>query len=189
MGIPLLVLLLYSVIRYERESSRRSADLAAMNREALTDAITGLGNQRAFHSDLAKELARASPRAYPLTVAVIDIDDFKVINDSYGHARGDSVLRQIAELMSNIRSEDRGYRVGGDEFAFIMPDTDLQSVSEVMDRFRTLVAETANAVTISIGLSGSTRGFASAPQTCTAQPTQHSTRRSARARIGSPLTR
>lgn len=106
-----------------------------MNREALTDAITGLGNQRAFHSDLAKELARASPRAYPLTVAVIDIDDFKVINDSYGHARGDSVLRQIAELMSNIRSEDRGYRVGGDEFAFIMPDTDLQSVSEVMTDF------------------------------------------------------
>ncbi len=151
--LPLLIILLLLVARYELRDAAAVAKLNALGPAASTDALTGLGNYRAFQSDIRREVARVSRRARPLSIAMIDIDDFKVINDSYGHAHGDYVLVKIGELMSHVRSEDRSYRLGGDEFSVIMPDTDVRAALDVMDRLRHLVIETMEGVTISVGVS------------------------------------
>jgi diguanylate cyclase (GGDEF)-like protein len=91
--------------------------------EALTDGLTGLPNRRAFDRDLAHEMARARRTSTPTTVAVIDLDHLKEVNDRHGHAAGDQVLSQMADaLRAACRRSDRAYRIGGDEFALLLSD-------------------------------------------------------------------
>lgn len=91
--------------------------------EALTDPLTGIGNRRAFEIDLARETARARRHRRPLTLAVIDVDGLKKLNDAAGHQAGDDALRAMAgALHSTARVEDGTYRIGGDEFALLLVD-------------------------------------------------------------------
>ena len=88
------------------------------------DALTGLHNRRYFHETLAREVARAHRYDRPLALAVLDLDDFKAINDRIGHLAGDAVLAEAAERVRDVvRSADVACRVGGDEFAIILPES------------------------------------------------------------------
>jgi len=121
---------------------------------ALTDSLTGLPNRRAFEELARRELARADRVGSPFALALIDIDDFKLINDQLGHAGGDLVLRRFAAAASRtLRSTDVAARVGGDEFAVILPDVDARSAVAVLERFRTvLLHEPEGPTGCSIGL-------------------------------------
>jgi diguanylate cyclase (GGDEF)-like protein len=90
---------------------------------ALTDPLTGLGNRRSFEQDLHREVARISRSHARLTVGLLDLDGLKQINDTLGHPAGDQQLRHLANsIVSATRASDRGYRIGGDEFAIILVD-------------------------------------------------------------------
>ncbi|TIC84801.1 diguanylate cyclase [Nocardioides sp. GY 10113] len=122
------------------------------------DALTGLGNRRQFDADLATNVARAARYRRPLALALIDLDHFKRINDTYGHARGDEVLQDVAGLVvEEIRDVDTAYRYGGEELCVLMPETDEADAAEVVERLRRRVAEsfawaTDPTVTLSVGV-------------------------------------
>lgn len=87
------------------------------------DALTGLLNRRAYEERLPVEIARASRYAWPLSLCLLDLDGFKTINDTLGHPAGDQALRQVAALLDESRLADDSFRIGGDEFALLMPKT------------------------------------------------------------------
>jgi diguanylate cyclase (GGDEF)-like protein len=95
----------------------------AESRESRRDALTGLPNRRAFEERLPVELARAA-RSGPVSLCLLDLDGFKGVNDRLGHPAGDEVLRQVAALLDASRMADDCFRIGGDEFAILMPGTD-----------------------------------------------------------------
>ena len=108
---------------------------------ARTDELTGLKNRRAFYEagDTALEWARRY--GHPLSLVMLDIDHFKRINDSRGHAAGDSALRGLAEVLrSNMRASDVAGRLGGEEFALLLPQTALEEAAAYADRLRRTVA-------------------------------------------------
>jgi diguanylate cyclase (GGDEF)-like protein len=128
--------------------------------DALRDPLTGLGNHRAFHEELDRQVAAALRYDVPLSLLLIDIDDFKSVNDTRGHANGDRVLRSFGALLNgSLRRADRAYRVGGDEFAVLFPHTDLGGARVVSRRLLTQALEPtqrfveAEAVSFSGGLS------------------------------------
>ncbi|MEO8437527.1 MAG: bifunctional diguanylate cyclase/phosphodiesterase [Chloroflexota bacterium] len=103
--------------------------------EALRDPLSGLGNHRAFQEEMERQWAAATRHNQPLALAMVDLDDFKRINDSRGHAAGDEVLRQAATTIATyLRRSDRAFRVGGDEFAIIMPGTDAERAHSAVRR-------------------------------------------------------
>jgi two-component system cell cycle response regulator len=130
---------------------------------AITDALTGLHNRRYMESHLATLAEQASARGKPLALMILDIDFFKVINDTYGHYAGDYELREYAErIRKSIRGIDLACRYGGEEFVIVMPETDLHVGGMVAERLRRSIAGEGFAVnksarrievTISIGLS------------------------------------
>jgi diguanylate cyclase (GGDEF)-like protein len=105
---------LVAIALYQR-SVHRSLDAMRL---ALTDSVTGLGNKRHFEERLQRDLDRADREGIPVTLCMLDIDNFKQINDSYGHPVGDRVLAQVAE---RLRRGGESFRVGGDEFALLLP--------------------------------------------------------------------
>jgi len=108
-----------------------------VRRQAMTDALSGLMNQRSFKQKVERELDRSRRTRRPFVLALIDVDDFKSINDAHGHGAGDQVISAIGEaLRGRMRSIDAAARVGGDEFAVILPETDLQSGLRVVDDVR-----------------------------------------------------
>src|SRR5215218_6549631 len=88
------------------------------------DALTGLPNRRAFEERLPIELARAARSERPLALVLLDLDGFKAVNDRLGHPAGDEVLRNVARILDASRSADDCFRIGGDEFAILMPETE-----------------------------------------------------------------
>lgn len=126
-------------------------------RQALIDPLTDLPNRRAFDARLAEEVARSRRHGAPLSLAVIDVDAFKVLNDTRGHPAGDLALSRLAEtLRATVRQEDVAVRLAGDEFAVILPGVGLAAASAALDRIRQGVATDAAlvemGVTISAGL-------------------------------------
>lgn len=131
---------------------------AALEQQAKTDSLTGLYNHRFFHERLRAELSRASRSHDAVAVVMLDIDDFKRLNDVYGHAVGDGVLVMLAEIFtSSVRASDVVCRLGGEEFAVIMPSCDagdaLGLAGRLNDRIRNTDFDPADRVTISIGIS------------------------------------
>lgn len=96
---------------------------------ATRDGLTELPNQRAFQDDLPQAIATAARHREPVALALLDVDDFKHLNDRHGHPFGDKVLRQVAAILRAGRAGDRAYRIGGDEFALILPHTDSEGAA------------------------------------------------------------
>lgn len=140
-----------------QKRSLRKAERRA-KRSARTDALTGLGNRRAFDEFLAQELVRARRTQGALTLIVGDLDGFKRVNDDFGHLTGDELLDRSAEAIeSAMRRGDRCFRWGGDEFAAILPDTGCEDARAVVERIERAVAEGVQApddepLSISCGL-------------------------------------
>jgi diguanylate cyclase (GGDEF)-like protein len=138
---------------YQRKvESARRAELAAFEQASLTDNLTGLGNHRAFQEELDAQLARVGRRGGVLTLAVVDIDEFKGINDRNGHLHGDRVLAAMGALLSEVRKGDRTFRVGGDEFAIVLPDAESVQGSILMERIRQAAPKRLFGATLSIGI-------------------------------------
>ena len=109
---------------------------------SLTDALTGLMNRRALEDTLQMECARSIRSRAPLSVLILDLDNFKSFNDSFGHVCGDELLRQISVLIQRwIRKGDLAARYGGEEFLVILPDTDQKEAFQVAERVRQAIAE------------------------------------------------
>lgn len=129
--------------------------IQSLHDHAHRDQLTNLWNSRYFYSKLKKEIANLKRTKASLCVAFIDIDDFKVINDTYGHVAGDNALRSIATvLVGNTRESDTVVRWGGDEFVIIFPDTDLECASLFAERLRGMIESNSNCcqATISVGV-------------------------------------
>ncbi|GAB4369873.1 MAG: hypothetical protein Kow00114_29900 [Kiloniellaceae bacterium] len=124
--------------------AERDALLARLAAEALSDELTGLPNRRAFVDELERVHAAVRRSAVPAAIAVLDLDRFKRVNDSYGHAAGDATLRRVAEVLrETLRGEDFLARIGGEEFALILRATDLTVAGRVAERMRERVEKTA----------------------------------------------
>ena len=120
------------------ENARRYREARQL---AETDALTGFFNQRYFHETLRREALRAQRYDRQLALLIIDLDDFKAVNDRIGHLAGDAVLAQVAEQLRNeIRSVDIGCRVGGDEFGVIMPESTSEDASQLFQRMHDAVS-------------------------------------------------
>lgn len=114
----------------------------AFERQAREDALTGLANRRAFDETAAREFARARRMDMPLCLALIDIDHFKQVNDTYSHAAGDAVIVRLAQLMKRqCRGMDVVARWGGEEFALLLPQARLSDAAGVCERLRAAFAE------------------------------------------------
>ena len=138
-----LIATLKAALTHERELSR-------------TDPLTSLLNSRAFYAEAAWVLALCRRKDHPVTLAYLDLDNFKAINDSQGHQAGDDLLRTVADLLrASTRPSDLCARLGGDEFAILLPEADPREASVALERLRARLAETAGAhgcsVTGSIG--------------------------------------
>lgn len=102
---------------------------------AMIDPLTGLYNRRFAEQRLAAEVARSERRGHPLTVLMLDLNNFKEINDTYGHPAGDQVLQEFASRLNNvIRGADLAVRLGGDEFLVVLPECTLEQLKLVLDR-------------------------------------------------------
>ena len=145
---------------------RQKSELLALSR---TDSLTGLLNHGAWKDQLEVEFQRCQRQHQGGAIALIDIDHFKNINDTYGHVAGDIVLRQLSKMLKqNLRATDVAGRYGGDEFCVILPDLPLNNAAAVMealrDRFATLGYEQNPAlkVSLSIGLAAFNPGHSDA---------------------------
>jgi diguanylate cyclase (GGDEF)-like protein len=112
-----------------------------VERQASTDGLTDLANRRTFEEALATEISRAGRFGGPLALVLADLDDFKQVNDRYGHQAGDDVLRGFADVLrETVREIDLAARYGGEEFAVLLPQTDLAGAEHVAERLRAALA-------------------------------------------------
>jgi diguanylate cyclase (GGDEF)-like protein len=114
-------------------------ELAA--KEGRTDALTGLFNRRAYEERRVVEAARSARYGHPLALCLFDLDGFKAVNDRYGHPAGDEVLQGVAEVIDSSRLTDDAFRIGGDEFAVLMPQTTLDGGKIAAKRLADALAE------------------------------------------------
>lgn len=150
-----------------------SNDLEKANDElqklANADGLTGLANRRIIDKYLEKETARSIRSDHPIAVIMIDLDNFKLYNDNYGHIAGDSCLKKVSKVLKNSvrRPEDLVGRYGGEEFCVILPNTDMNGASFVAERIRSDVEGlniphakniTGSVVTLSVGISSRVPG-------------------------------
>jgi diguanylate cyclase (GGDEF)-like protein len=116
------------------------------------DALTGLANRRAYQERLAVEISRATRYGHPLTLCLLDLDGFKAVNDRLGHPAGDEVLRGVAGLIDESRVADDAFRIGGDQFAILMPQTRPHDAEVAVERLTGRIVE-AQAEGSGIGVS------------------------------------
>lgn len=121
--------------RLRRQLADKQSHSLILRDLAMIDALTGLYNRRFAEQRLAAEVARSARKGHPLCIVLLDLNDFKFINDTYGHAAGDLVLQEFAASLSRaIRSGDLAVRMGGDEFLLILPECHLSQLRLVFDR-------------------------------------------------------
>ncbi|MDF1588656.1 MAG: GGDEF domain-containing protein [Gammaproteobacteria bacterium] len=133
---------------------------------ALTDGLTGLNNRAAFDSSLQREIGLAHRQQTPMSLIVLDIDNFKVVNDTYGHSSGDQALKSLAEVITEtMRGSDIAFRYGGEEFVLILSNTDAQAAVSVAERIRVAASQLfctdgkrSFGFTISLGVAQLNRG-------------------------------
>ena len=135
-----------------RRPQRRRAYRAALQR-ARRDGLTDLDNHRAFQDELSRAVGEATRYDSDVTLALLDIDDFKFENDRHGHQHGDRLLCELAELLREQRAGDRAFRLGGDEFAVLLNHTRECDADVPLERIRVAVERRLSGVTTSIGFS------------------------------------
>lgn len=148
LGLLVLISYLVTSLRERFEVEKKLAD---------TDPLTAAYNSRAFHERAAIEIRRLERNRRPFTIAYLDIDDFKKINDIHGHLAGDELLQKIVSaIRANVRELDIVARLGGDEFAILFVETSLPGATEAMAKVRTRLQEIAQdmrvSVTFSVGM-------------------------------------
>ncbi|WP_107795581.1 DUF484 family protein [Nitrosomonas aestuarii] len=134
-----------------------------LKHNSLNDALTGINNRRFFDQRLSEEISRCKRLQIPISCLFIDVDNFKHFNDTYGHASGDMVLKQVAGIIRNeLRLSDIVGRYGGEEFAILLPDTDHRTAVEIAERIRVSIQKHRYKfdkhmlqVTVSIGIADS----------------------------------
>jgi len=131
------------------DNARRSEQLSQL---ALTDDLTGLPNRRHFQEHLAAELARVGREGVPVSLLLLDVDDFKAVNDTLGHPAGDGVLRELAGVLGDgVRAADVPCRTGGEEFAVILPGTDEREARHCAERLLDCI-RTSGEIRVSAGV-------------------------------------
>jgi len=135
--------------------------LDMLSKRAQVDGLTGLYNRAHFDQRWPEAIATAKRHGRPLSIAMLDVDHFKSINDTYGHPAGDAVLQEVAEIVQHSsRASDIACRYGGEEFVIIMPDTTAEDARVLCDRIRTTLEQTnwvkhpERTVTCSLGIAG-----------------------------------
>jgi diguanylate cyclase (GGDEF)-like protein len=124
----------------QNEALRRANEV--LSQLSVTDGLTRLHNHRHFQDQFVREAKRAERTGQPLALALVDIDDFKRLNDQLGHAAGDAVLQGVARLMAEeLRDSDFLSRYGGEEFALLAPQTDLAGATALAEKLRTNISE------------------------------------------------
>jgi diguanylate cyclase (GGDEF)-like protein len=153
--------------RLGRAIDRLAVTVVETTAAATTDRLTGVDNRQTLLASLFAEVERANRYERPLSVAFVDIDHFKAVNDTFGHAAGDVVLRGVAQtIKGNLRATDAVGRYGGEEFMLILTETDVEEGAVLTEKLRNLVAKQKFAiasdqeisVTISIGIAGGSGG-------------------------------
>jgi diguanylate cyclase (GGDEF)-like protein len=140
-----------------------------VKQQSVTDELTGLANRRSFRETLETELLRAERFGTPLSLVLADLDDFKLVNDRFGHQAGDRVLQAFADvLQGRIRGIDLAARIGGEEFAVLLPGTDAAGANALGESLRDATAELAVATDSGLVRVTASFGVASFPQTHTA---------------------
>lgn len=134
------------LVTLQRELAKRNAELERLRRQlevqAITDPLTGILNRRGLALYCEREIERARRANMPLSVVMLDLDKFKLVNDTYGHKVGDEVLAETARRMSSaIRRIDLLARYGGEEFLIVLPETGLKQALGVTERIRKRIAE------------------------------------------------
>ena len=151
----------FKVVQRTKDLEIRNAELQAINNRmdkmAHTDVLTGLGNRRSANKDVASYIARATEKGEGFSLAILDIDFFKRVNDTYGHQAGDDVLFQVAQSIKEaLRPSDRVYRWGGEEFLLALPGTTEEFASPVCQRVRQCINDHVHplvgSITASIGV-------------------------------------
>ena len=140
-----------------RDITQQKRDQAALEHLATRDPLTSLLNQRVFREQLRSEIARAVRHDVPLSVAILDLDHFKEINDRFGHPVGDQVLVEVADRLRRlVRDGEHIARIGGEEFAWILPSTDAGGAFAAGERARQAIAATpfaaVGSLTLSVGV-------------------------------------
>jgi diguanylate cyclase (GGDEF)-like protein len=139
-------------------------ELKGLQRNAVTDPLTGLHNRRLFDETFDKELNRARRYGHPLSLVALDLHRFKEVNDKHGHPRGDDVLHAAATtLRKALRTSDSAFRTGGDEFALLLPQTDLAQASALSRRIGVVFSEILRPLNLSVRVSMD-HGVATYPQ-------------------------
>ena len=156
------------IINMEEQLRDRSSELERMHAElerrntllseiASCDGLTGLKNHRFFRESLDSQFSLARRRGLPLSVVMLDVDQFKPFNDTFGHPAGDDVLREVGRLLrDNVRDHDVVARYGGEEFAVLLPGTDVEASRVLSERLRDAIEQHAwplRPITISLGAS------------------------------------
>ena len=154
-----LLLRLKRVLKERRLTKERNRILSKLENLAITDGLTKLYNLRHFYHLLEIEIDRCRRYGHPLALLLLDIDNFKVYNDTYGHLEGDKVLVRIAQIIQScLRTMDTAFRYGGEEFTVILPETTAEEANNVAHRIRTAVEfenffpEPENVVTVTISI-------------------------------------
>jgi len=147
--------LLRRLLDENTELTSELRELRKLRRLAHRDSLTGLPNRRLFERRLDEELSRAGRDASQRgSLVVVDVNDFKLVNDEFGHGAGDHVLRDVAQLVRMaLRTEDVCCRTGGDEFMVLLPDTDARGARVVMARLRAAAIRAGSRRDISISIS------------------------------------
>ncbi len=154
---------LLAVVETLRDTTEQKLAQMALHSLAVKDGLTGLANRRSFDERLEADWLHAVRERTPLSLLLIDVDHFKLYNDTYGHQKGDSCLKAVAESLDKqvFRPADLAARYGGEEFAVIMPTTDLDGALRVAERVRETVFSlglphsaslTADRVSLSVGV-------------------------------------
>jgi len=121
--------------RLRRELAEKQAHALVLRELAMIDSLTGLYNRRFAEQRLSSEVARSTRKGHPLSVVLLDLDEFKYINDTYGHSAGDLALQEFAAALTHaIREGDLAVRMGGDEFLLILPECNRSQLQIVLDR-------------------------------------------------------
>src|ERR1700720_3481717 len=139
-------------------------ELKVLQLNAVTDPLTGLYNRRLFSEGFEKELNRARRYGLPLGLVMLDLHRFKEVNDKHGHPRGDEVLRAAATTLKKaLRTSDSAFRIGGDEFALLLPQTDPAQALALSRRVGTVFTETLRELPLSVTVTMD-HGVATFPQ-------------------------